>query len=273
MSYTFGADPELFVFDKDTNKFVSSHDFLPGTKQAPFKVEYGAVQVDGVAAEFNIDPSDNFKDFKRNIVAVRQQMLEIIQKNGGKNLTLVAKPTATFDQAYFDALPARTKELGCEPDYCGWKRGVNARPDAGNRPFRTGGGHVHIGWGIDVDPMEPTHFNDCCVLAKNLYSNGGNMDYLWDGDKKRRQLYGSRYSFRPKSFGMEYRYFSNAWVDDFDAMKFVWNLARNTVENLDSKFGGKEEARYRPTTNIPIKFQRSHHTSNRVYSYMENTLR
>jgi len=73
-------------------------------------------------------------------------------------------------------------------------------------------------------------------MAQCLYKSGMNRDSDWDKDSERRQLYGSAYSFRPKSFGMEYRYLSNAWVDNEKAMEFVFNVAKNTVNNLDAEY-------------------------------------
>lgn len=235
-NYLFGADPELFIKNSKTGKFVSAHGIVPGTKANPYPVSHGAVQLDGTAAEFNIDPAATFKDFKRNILAVKAQLLEIVQ-NHDKDLILVASPTAKFDQKYFDnVVPDSSKELGCQPDFCGMTGLANPRPDPGNRPFRTGGGHVHIGWGSGFDLSDPAHFADCRVMAQCLYNSGMKLDSQWDSDSERRTLYGSKFSFRPKSFGMEYRYLSNAWVDNEKAMEFVFNVAETTVRNMDLYF-------------------------------------
>jgi hypothetical protein len=59
MEFKIGADPEFFLRDKATGKFVSAHGLIPGTKRQPMKVDKGAVQVDGMALEFNIDPVTN----------------------------------------------------------------------------------------------------------------------------------------------------------------------------------------------------------------------
>ena len=61
MDFLFGADPELFV--KRDGEFKSGHGLIEGGKENPYPVERGAVQVDGMALEFNIDPAadeDNF---------------------------------------------------------------------------------------------------------------------------------------------------------------------------------------------------------------------
>ena len=51
---TFGCDPELFVVNGN-DEFVYP-EWIPGNKEEPHPVEHGAVQIDGMAAEFNIDP-------------------------------------------------------------------------------------------------------------------------------------------------------------------------------------------------------------------------
>ena len=53
MNILIGADPELFV--KKDGVVVSGHDLIQGTKADPFPVQDGAVQVDGMALEFNIE--------------------------------------------------------------------------------------------------------------------------------------------------------------------------------------------------------------------------
>lgn len=252
MSYTFGADPELFVFNTRTNKFVSAYGLIPGTKAKPHPVEHGAVQLDGMAAEFNIDPVDNLKNFIRNIKSVKRQLTEMVKQHN-PDFVLVAKPTATFDQDYFDAAPQSTKELGCDPDYCASTGQVNPRPDPGNKPFRTGGGHIHIGWTSGMSSEDIAHFNDCRVVIKSLYNSGLNRDYLWDDDSQRRSLYGSKFSFRPKSFGVEYRYLSNAWVENEDAMKYIFNIAKNVMENLDREYGGVVKPDIKYSTPVPKK--------------------
>ena len=62
---TIGCDPEFFV--KENNKFVNAHGLIEGTKDFPQLVNKGAVQVDGMALEFNINPAKNSKEFVSNI--------------------------------------------------------------------------------------------------------------------------------------------------------------------------------------------------------------
>src|SRR3546814_10561962 len=76
---TVGCDPELFVMNTD-GEFVSAEGLIPGTKSEPYPVKFGAVQVDGMAAEFNIDPVDNYNDFSRNVKEVRKQLKAMLPK-------------------------------------------------------------------------------------------------------------------------------------------------------------------------------------------------
>ena len=55
LNLLFGADPELFVRHKVTRQLTSAHTLIPGTKASPFSVPKGGIQVDGVAAKFNIE--------------------------------------------------------------------------------------------------------------------------------------------------------------------------------------------------------------------------
>ena len=71
-----GADPELFL--AKNGQFVSAHNLLPGTKYEPFPVKSGAIQVDGMAAEFNIDPVENEDSFLSSLETVLTQLKSMV---------------------------------------------------------------------------------------------------------------------------------------------------------------------------------------------------
>jgi hypothetical protein len=59
---------------------------------------------------------------------------------------------------------------------------------------------------------------------------------LWDSDKKRRELYGALGAYRPKSYGVEYRVLSNAWLESKEKMDIVYDV----ITAVHSKLvGGK----------------------------------
>lgn len=219
-----GADPELFMRHPDTGDFISADDLdggprIPGTKWEPHKVPFGAVQIDGTALEFNIDPAKTVDEFVHNINAVRATICAMVP---GYNV--VAEPVAHFKPDYFNNhVPSHAQELGCNPDYNGWTFDTNPRPDPAGEPFRTASGHVHIGWGEDFDVEDRDHFLLCCKFARQLDYYLGMHSLMWDKDGTRRSLYGKAGAFRPKSYGLEYRVLSNRWLDDQGLIRWVYN--------------------------------------------------
>jgi hypothetical protein len=226
---TIGADPELFIRDTGTGRFVSAHDVVPGSKHQPFPVQDGAIQVDGVAAEFNIEPASTVEEFLASIHSVVDSMSKYVLQKSTK-YELVAEPTALFDKKYFRKLPHHAKELGCDPDYNAWDDGKPNESPATKEPFRTGGGHIHVGWTEGMTPDNIQHYFDCINMTKELDVALFVPSLLWDNDQRRRQLYGRMGSFRPKHYGVEYRPLSNAWMRNPEVAAWVFESARHTAE-------------------------------------------
>lgn len=232
-----GADPELFIRDSATGAFVSAHDILPGSKHDPFGVEGGAIQVDGTAAEFNIWPTEDRDQFVSNIQRVTSEMLEFVRsisKKSKSTYELMAVPTAFYDKEYFKSLPDETKLLGCDIDYNAWTGKPNAKP-SDKVTFRTGGGHVHVGFTEGQDVSDKAHFHDCIQMTKTLDVLLYLPSLVFDADKKRRELYGKKGSFRPKSYGVEYRPLSNFWVSDPKLIEWVFDSVQTADHMLNSE--------------------------------------
>jgi hypothetical protein len=224
MRITIGCDPELFV--TQDSKFRSAHGLIPGTKEAPFRVRNGAVQVDGMALEYNIDPVDNADDFVRFNQSVMQQMKDMVP---GYDFAIV--PSCKFNGNHFRAQPEEAKELGCMPDYNAYTGKANPRPD-NKTTMRTASGHVHIGFCEDTDPSSDEHMIRCATLIKQLDCYLGLPSLLFDRDVQRRKMYGAAGAFRPKSYGVEYRVLSNAWLLNENRMRFVFNQTVRAVNDL-----------------------------------------
>lgn len=224
---TIGADPEVFVVDRTTKEFRSAYGLLPGTKKEPYPVKYGAVQIDGMATEFNIDPASTSAEFERNITSVMAQMRKMLPND----VELTDMPTALFDPKYFAAQPEAAREMGCDPDYNAYTGEVNERPTT-DKPMRTAGGHIHLGWTKDMDPQDPDHFADCREVVRQLDVYLGVNSMLWDYDNQRRALYGAPGAFRPKSYGVEYRSLSGVWASDPVLRKFVFDASCGAIRDL-----------------------------------------
>lgn len=228
VDFKIGADPEFFLLDTETGKHVSAFNMVPGTKHDPFEVEGGAVQVDGMALEFNINPASTFPEFEKNIGRVLKQLREMVPARYKFDFT----PVAHFGQEYIDSQPDEAKALGCDPDFNAWDEGaINPKPD-GNRGIRTASGHIHIGWTQDQDATDPEHIQACIMLTKQLDYYLGNASLLWDTDSLRRSMYGAPGAFRPKRYGVEYRVLSNLWVDNAELRSYVYHMAMSGAQKL-----------------------------------------
>lgn len=229
MQILIGADPEVFM--RKDGKFISAHGAVKGDKKNPFKVDKGAVQVDGMALEFNIDPASSADEFVDNITSVMATLQSLVP-----GFELVADPVARFGLEYIQAQPEEAQELGCEPDFNAWNDGEpNPKPD-GEKDFRTGAGHVHIGWTKDMDINDPHHREACIMLTKQLDYYLGLGSLLYDDDSERRTMYGAAGAFRVKSYGVEYRVLSNAWLKSPSLMRWVFETTQKAVADL---FEGK----------------------------------
>jgi len=225
---TIGADPELFVL-KD-GKFISGHIFPCGNKYQPKKTKNGSIQVDGMALEVNMRPATSKKMFVKNIRSVINDLTGVIHKID-KSVSLQASPVAFFDREYLESMPIYVKALGCEPDFDAYSGGPNPKPN-GEVLFRTGAGHIHLGWGKNFDTSNEGFLSECREIAKQLDFYLGLPSLLWDTNATRRELYGRPGAFRPKKYGMEYRVLSNAWLQDQALVEMVFSNAKKAFVNF-----------------------------------------
>lgn len=222
IEFKVGADPEVFV--SSNNNLVSGYGLIPGTKKDPFKVKNGAVQVDGMALEFNIDPATSFKMFNDNINSVMGQLKSMVP-----NHNLEIRPVAEFGEEYIKNQPYDARVLGCDPDYNAYTGLPNPTPNV-DAPFRTASGHIHIGWGENMD--DDQSLDDACRrLTRELDKTLGIISLLWDKDHKRRELYGKAGSYRRKPYGVEYRTLSNMWLSDKELIRVVFNGVERAIKN------------------------------------------
>lgn len=228
MTFTIGADPEIFL--KKNGRPISVYETkLPGSKAEPHKTGYGAVQQDGFAAEFNIDPSPyrDFERFNQNIVRTVADLRTL-----AGDFSLAKDVTVQdFDKEYISTMPAAVRELGCDPDFNAYTLEKNPRPD-GEVLFRTAAGHVHIGWGADIPVDNQEHMEICASFVKMMDATVGLFMTYIDREPRRRDLYGRAGAFRPKPYGVEYRTPSNVWIWNKDRRQVFHRLACLAVDRM-----------------------------------------
>ncbi len=232
--FKIGTDPEVFVRDKKTKRFVGASGLVPGTKEFPDLIpgSFYIGQVDGMALEFNPTPclyADGFSN------TVRMGKIALNSAISGRGLKIVVQSTVEFDEEEWARAPEEAKVLGCDPDFCAW-RGIHVNePPNAEVNYRTGGGHISVGWGKNFDITDD--FKEVCGgFAREMDALNGVASLLYDQDTKRRELYGKAGAFRPKDFGVEYRTLSNSWVRNKMLSSYV---ARRTFQAARNMMNGR----------------------------------
>lgn len=218
---TIGSDPELFL--ESNNEVVSFVGMCEGTKEKPEPIsdEGHSIQVDGVAAEFNIPPCKTKEELISNINFVKEY---INNRFCNDNLKISEKVSAYIDQKYLE--DPKVRQLGCSSDFNVWIRDVNPSPNAETN-LRCVGGHIHIGY--DNHNTEKT---EDLVKAFDLFL--GVPSILIDKDKDRRKLYGKAGAFRFTSFGFEYRVLSNFWIKNDELISWVYDQIYKAVDFVNN---------------------------------------
>jgi hypothetical protein len=255
--FTFGCDPEVFLF-RD-GKPISAEGLIPGTKAEPYPVEFGAVQVDGFAAEFNIEPVTSGELFDHHIAAVMKQLKGMLPKD----VSIEILPHVIFDEQTFNNATDKEKELGCSPDYNAWEGKVNTPPNPSDNPYmRTAAGHLHVGFTQNALLSDVQHIMNCCDLVKQFDWYLGAWSCLEDPDPVRRQLYGQAGACRLKDYGVEYRVLSNFWIKSPAYRAKVWNRMMAAINDISKGFMPETQMMYNGAlvsyindTKVPEAFQ------------------
>lgn len=233
-NFTVGCDPEIFV--KKKGKAFSAHGLVEGTKEKPQKTNRGAVQVDGLALEFNTDPValSDFTGFNLNIVKTVGDLKALVAAEG---VSFNISPTQEFDKDLLESQPKEALELGCDPDFNAYTMQENPSPKEKATTFRTAAGHIHLGWGADIPVDNEDHFKICADFVKTLDATVGLFMTIIDREPLRRELYGKAGAFRPKPYGVEYRTPSNVWIRNKNYRKLVFVLLQQAVKIQSSPRG------------------------------------
>lgn len=233
-----GADPEFFLYDTVKQSVVSAHDLVPGDKKTPHKLKDGAVQVDGVAVEFNINPAFSAEEFEHNMNSVMEEVRGMIDKR----FEFQIEPIVYFQSDYFSQLPDFVKELGCAPDlsaHSGNQKRVPVIEPANGRVLRTAAGHLHLGWttGKDV-AYDKSHAMDCYAIARLFNTSTTHVFSAMEtkpGDNAiRKRFYGGDGAYRIKPYGVELRSPSNTWISRPKLYKSIYKILDDMMQQAMS---------------------------------------
>lgn len=232
--FTFGSDPEFFLYDTSKQDFVRASRYFSGTKKNPEPIGYGNfLQADGMALEINTNPTSSDLDFDSYVVFCLAEAV----KRMPPSVIICTNPSVTFSEREWDETPDEDKILGCSPDMNAWEQSVNSPPQVDeNSRLRTLGGHVHVGWTEDASPADFDHFKNCVEFVQQLDYYLGAWSLKYDKDKSRRALYGKAGSCRIKPYGVEYRVLSSFWCDTRQGRREVFSRASKAITAMSDNF-------------------------------------
>lgn len=188
---TFGTDFEMFLKDKKDN-FISAIGRIGGTKEEPLSIgERCFRQEDNVAAEFNIPPVNNKKDWEYYIdYCINKVQSDILD---AQDLNLVAESAAYFSEEQLNH--PKAQEFGCTPSFNAWS-GSTYHIRKTENTIRTTGFHLHVGF--NYDPEGDLTLQDVFELMKYFDLYLGVPSILIEPANARRELYGKAGDCRAK---------------------------------------------------------------------------
>lgn len=238
LTINIGADIEFFLRRRIDNSLVEASEVLriPEGKDK-IECKFGHIHVDGIAAEICPNQSTKANVFTNNVLGLITKLESIC----GDDYFVSRESSVSFDEDFYSTLSPETRVLGCNVDYDAYTLEPNKRPD--DRLERFAGGHIHVSWESPTlpksfDVTNKVHLKTCSTFVQTLDLTLGLYSVLWEKDfKNRRSMYGKSGSFRPKSYGVEYRVLDNSWVFNTNSIMFVFETVMtsfNIAYNFNS---------------------------------------
>jgi hypothetical protein len=241
-SISMGCDPEFFLSTKD-GKIVESSVLIPDNGIKSNKGHQTCVTNDGlstkltrdgVQVEINCRPNTCRANLGNEIMHIFGQLYEKLN-NEQANLKACFDEVVKLDVDIMAKLDNTSKVFGCAPSknlYSGKTSIITV--DASKYPYRSGGGHIHIGGAVGnrVEVREFLH-KQTKLAVRLLDIVCGNTCVLIDRDPgqiERRKVYGRAGEYRLPEYGLEYRTPSNFWLRSYELFSLTFGLARLAIE-------------------------------------------
>lgn len=228
VNVSVGCDPELFLKDTKTNKFIPSFYVMKGDKHSPVPIteEGHNIQCDNVMVEYGVPPtkmSEGADKFVEHNLLVQDYLRDKVAKPNG--LELVIFPSAVFED---DTISSdKAKEFGCDPDYNVWKGGKPNTVGSPKDGLRTCGGHLHLGY-----DNYNTITSNYIVKALDLFLSVPLV--IMEPNNRRKEMYGKAGAYRQQPWGVEYRSTSNYIFSSPELMKWAFNQVKKAIEFVNN---------------------------------------
>ncbi len=212
---TLGSDVEMAVVNED-GILTDVTGLIGGTKKKPLWFDNYNLQEDNVNVEYAINPCETLEQWQCYHAEAKRGVIETLP------IDFDVRVEASNMYPDSSLVSTESKIFGCDLDFSAWTGGspIHKPPPEHIGNFRTCGGHIHIG-SENLDVHGVVKWMDILLGLPSLFM---------DSDYDRRKLYGQAGSFRPKSYGVEYRALSNFWVKDKEGIEWAWKQTMKAIE-------------------------------------------
>lgn len=232
---SFGSDPEFMLVDQK-RRYKSAIGIVNGGKEN--KVDLGddvLAFYDNVLMELNIPVSWTKEGMIDSFQTAFKKASRLIYP-------LMIVPQASHMYPREECEHPEAKRFGCDQEFCAYQLcGLNPPECKEGNTFRSGGGHIHLGYDKEEYPLRYPVLNKDTDQQDTTKRDWGRlwvirmMDLfigipalLVDHDPtsvERRKLYGKAGTHRPKEYGFEYRPLSNFWLQSPKLANLVYDLS------------------------------------------------
>lgn len=152
VAVTLGSDPEVFVYDTKEKEYIPPYAVLGGDIEV--ELTHGTLQPDGMALEYTVEPASSPTEMTMRIFSNLFDVERIVKEINPDYILSVA-PWVKVEQHWIDMLSPEYGErcslqmFGCKPDFTPYTidSAVIKRPNPSEFPWRSSGGHIHLGVG------------------------------------------------------------------------------------------------------------------------------
>ena len=218
---TIGSDPEFALRKGNIN--VPSYQYFIGTKHHPEDKGNGfAILKDNLLVEGNIPPSKNFEEFYRNMLFLQNLINSVVNVD---NTYIYYQDLVKYNKRFI--VTEDGQEFGCSSYNDAWSRKTKASPDLGKSLFRPVGAHIHVGYKMLRDDIDPMQMNEWLARAFDYFVSlpADTIHFT----KERRNNYGAYGSYRDTSYGVEFRTLGGYFLQR-QFLEWIYNQVQKTVE-------------------------------------------
>ena len=240
--FTIGADPEFMIVEREELK--NAIGLLP-SKDKPLSKNGSKFYFDNVLAEVALKPAKNRDEFLSNIQTALKNLSDFLKPN-----KFVIRASGNYPKKELNSI--ESKIVSCSPEWNVYTLQAVLPPDEDvdlidgyyqfKTPFRSAGGHIHLGSELLKDPLFAFNMVRMMDLFVGIPSLFLDTD---DTSKNRRKIYGHAGSHRVPSHGLEYRSLGNFWLSSPVFAELVYDLTAFTFDfvckNNHEKFWSYEE--------------------------------